>query len=78
LPGMIGVKSMPDEEKLVKALSLQERKEAVESHLDWLDQQKAVLDYFYQRNIAELHRQREQAISEMRKIDREEMKGRSE
>ena len=75
---MIGVKSMPDEEKLVKALSLQERKEAVESHLDWLDQQKAVLDYFYQRNIAELPRQREQAISEMRKIAREEMKGRSE
>lgn len=75
---MIGVKPMPDEEKLVKALSLQERKEAVESHLDWLDQQKAVLDYFYQRNIAELNRQREQAISEMRKIIREETKGRSE
>jgi hypothetical protein len=75
---MIGVKSMPDEEKLVKALSLQERKEAVESHLDWLDQQKAVLDDFYQRNIAELNRQREQASSEMRKIAREEMKGRSE
>lgn len=69
---------MPDEEKLVKALSLQERKEAVESHLDFIDQQKAILDYFYQRNIAELNRQREQAISEMRKIIREETKGRSE
>ena len=69
---------MPDEEKLVKALSLQERKEAVESHLDWLDQQKAVLDYFYHRNVAELNRQREQAINEMRKIIREETKGRSE
>ena len=75
---MIGVKPMPDEEKLVKTLSLQERKEAVESHLDWLDQQKAVLDYFYQRNITELNRQREQAISEMRKIVREEKKGRPE
>jgi len=75
---MIGVKPMPDEEKLVKALSLQERKEAVESHLDFIDQQKAILDYFYQRNIAELNRQREQAISEMRKIIREETKGRSE
>ena len=69
---------MPDEEKLVRMLSLQERKEAVESHLDFIDQQKAVLDYFYQRNIAELNRQREQAISEMRKIIREETKGRSE
>jgi hypothetical protein len=69
---------MPDEEKTIRRLSLHERKEAVESHLDWLDQQKAVLDYFYQRNIAELNRQREQAISEMRKIAREEMKGRSE
>ena len=69
---------MPDEEKTIRRLSLNERKEAVESHLDWLDQQKAVLDYFYQSNIAELNRQREQAISEMRKIAREEMKGRSE
>ncbi len=69
---------MPDEEKLVRMLSLQERKEAVESHLDFIDQQKAILDYFYQRNIAELNRQREQAISEMRKIIREETKGRSE
>lgn len=69
---------MPDEEKLVRMLSLQERKEAVESHLDFIDQQKAILDYFYQRDIAELNRQREQAISEMRKIIREETKGRSE
>jgi hypothetical protein len=69
---------MPDDEKLVRMLSLQERKEAVESHLDFIDQQKAILDYFYQRNIAELNRQREQAISEMRKIIREETKGRSE
>ena len=69
---------MPDEEKLVRMLSLQERKEAVESHLDFIDQQKAILDYFYQRNIAELNRQREQAINEMRKIIREETKGRSE
>ena len=69
---------MPDDEKLVRMLSLQERKEAVESHLDYIDQQKAILDYFYQRNIAELNRQREQAISEMRKIIREETKGRSE
>lgn len=69
---------MPDDEKLVRMLSLQERKEAVESHLDFIDQQKAILDYFYQRDIAELNRQREQAISEMRKIIREETKGRSE
>ena len=69
---------MPDDEKLVRMLSLQERKEAVESHLDFIDQQKAILDYFYQRNIAELNRQREQAISEMRKIIRDETKGRSE
>lgn len=67
---------MPDEEKLVRMLSLQERKEAVESHLDFIDQQKAILDNFYQRNIAELNRQREQAISEMRKIIREETRGR--
>ena len=69
---------MPDDEKLVRMLSLQERKEAVESHLAFIDQQKAILDYFYQRNIAELNRQREQAINEMRKIIREETKGRSE
>ena len=69
---------MPDDEKLVRMLSLQERKEAVESHLDFIDQQKAILDYFYQRNIAELNRQREQAIREMRKIISEETKGRSE
>ena len=69
---------MPDDEKLVRMLSLQERKEAVESHLDFIDQQKAILDYFYQRNIAELNRQRDKAISEMRKIIREETKGRSE
>lgn len=69
---------MPDEEKLVRMLSIQERKEAVENQLDWLDQQKAVLDYFYHRNVAELNRQREQALCEMRKIIREETKGRSE
>jgi hypothetical protein len=69
---------MPDEEKLVRELSLHERKEAVESHLDWLDQQKAILLHIYRQKFSELNRQREQAIKEMREIIREETKGRDE
>jgi DNA repair ATPase RecN len=58
-------------------LSLNERKEAVEERLDWIDQQKSILYNNYTRSCMQLERLREQALSEMRDIIREEMKGRS-
>lgn len=69
---------MPEEEKLVRMLSLQERREAIEAQLDWIDQQKAIVQHIYSRRMAEYNRMREQAIKEMREIIREETKGRDE
>lgn len=63
---------MADEEKLVRRLSLQERREAVESRLDVLDQQRAILDYFYRRSVEKLKRERKEALFEMLRIIREE------
>ena len=69
---------MPDEEKLVRLLSLQERREAIEEQLDWIDQQKAIIQHIYNRWMAEYNRLHDQAMKEMQAIIREETKGRSE
>lgn len=69
---------MPDEEKLVRMLSLQEQKEALEERLDIIAQQREINQYFYYRNMAELDRQERQVHNALRKIIREETKGRSE
>lgn len=69
---------MPDEEKLVRLLSLQERREAIEEQLDWIDQQKAIIQHIYNRRMAEYNRLHDQAMKEMQAIIREETKGRSE
>ena len=69
---------MPDEEKLVRMLSLQEQKEALEERLDMIAQQRIINQFFYDRNLAEINRQEIQVHNELQKIIREEMKGRSE
>ncbi|MBR7189185.1 MAG: hypothetical protein IKD53_11615 [Clostridia bacterium] len=63
---------MPDEEKLVKALSLQERKEAIEEELDWIDQQISIVQSIYNRRMAWYNRLREAALKTMRDIIHEE------
>lgn len=68
---------MPDEEKLVRMMSLQERKEAIVEQLDWIDFQISLVRNNHERQIAELYRRRDQAMRDMREIIREEMKGRS-
>ena len=55
---------MCDDDKLVRMLSLRERREAVEAQLEWLDQKE------------QLRREREAAMKDMKEIIREEMKGR--
>ena len=69
---------MPDEEKLVRMMSLQERKEAIVEQLDWIDFQISLVRNKHERQIADLYRRRDQAMRDMREIIREEMKGRSE
>jgi len=68
---------MPDEEKLVRMMSLQERKEAIVEQLDWIDFQISLVRNNHEKQIAELYRRRDQAMRDMREIIREEMKGRS-
>ena len=75
---MIGVKLIPDEERLVRLLSLREQREALEERLDMIAQQRAINQYFYNRKMAELDRQERQVHNAMRKIIREESKGRLE
>ena len=69
---------MPDEEKLVRMMSLQERKEAIVEQLDWIDFQISLVRNNHERQIADLYRRRDQAMRDMREIIHEEMKGRSE
>lgn len=75
---MIGVTPMPDEEKLVRMLSLHERKEAVEEFLDWIEIQKDAVQSIFNRRMADLEKQRNQALAIMRDIIREETRGREE
>lgn len=69
---------MPDEEKLVRLMSHQERKEAIVEQLDWIDFQISLVRNNHERQIADLYRRRDQAMRDMREIIHEEMKGRSE
>lgn len=75
---MPGVKSMPDEENLVRLLGLREQREALEERLAMIAQQRAINQFFYRRNMAELDQQERQVHSEMQKIIREETKGKPE
>lgn len=59
-------------------LSLQERKEAVEDFLDWIDLQKATTQNIFTRRMADLERQRNQALAVMRDIIQEETRGRNQ
>jgi hypothetical protein len=58
-------------------LSLRERREAVEAQLEWLDQKEAIMQHVYEQQKAQLRREREAALQEMRVILREEIKGRA-
>ena len=69
---------MPEEEKLVRMMSLRERKEAVVEQMDWIDFQISLVRNNHEKQIADLYRRRDQAMRDMREIIREEMKGRSE
>lgn len=68
---------MCDDDKLVRMLSLRERREAVEAQLEWLDQKEAIMQHVYEQQKAQLRREREAALQEMRVILREEIKGRA-
>jgi hypothetical protein len=68
---------MCDDDKLVRMLSLRERREAVEAELEWLDQKEAIMQHVYEQQKAQLRREREAALQEMRVILREEIKGRA-
>lgn len=65
------------DEKLVRMLSLRERREAVEAQLEWLDQKEAIMQHVYEQQKAQLRREREAALQEMKAILREEIKGRN-
>lgn len=67
---------MPNEEKIVRLLSLQERKEAVEEELDWIEQQMSIIQSIYNRRMAWYNRQREAALKIIRDIIHEETRGR--
>lgn len=67
---------MPNEEKIVRLLSLQERKEAVEEELDWIEQQMSIMQSIYNRRMAWYNRQREAALKIIRDIIHEETRGR--
>lgn len=69
---------MPDEEKLVRMLSLHERKEAVEEFLNRIDHQTAMIQSIYRRHMTDLERQRKQALALMQDIIREETRERNE
>ena len=62
----------------MRMLSLQEQKEALEERLDIIAQQREINQYFYYRNMAELDRHERKVHNALRKIIREETKGRSE
>ncbi len=68
---------MCDDDKLVRMLSLRERREAVEAQLEWLDQKEAIMQHVYEQQKAQLRREREAALQEMKAILREEIKGRN-
>lgn len=65
------------DDKLVRMLSLRERREAVEAQLEWLDQKEAIMQHVYEQQKAQLRREREAALQEMKAILREEIKGRA-
>ena len=67
---------MCDDDKLVRMLSLRERREAVEAQLEWLDQKEAIMRHVYENQKEQLRREREAAMKDMKEIIREEMKGR--
>lgn len=68
---------MCDDDKLVRMLSLRERREAVEAQLEWLDQKEAIMQHVYEQQKAQLRREREASLQEMKAILREEIKGRN-
>ena len=57
-------------------MSLQERKEAVEEELDWIEQQMSIMQSIYNRRMAWYNRQREAALKIIRDIIHEETRGR--
>ena len=67
---------MCDDDKLVRMLSLRERREAVEAQLEWLDQKEAIMRHVYENQKEQLRREREAAMKDMKEIIREEMRGR--
>lgn len=67
---------MCDDDKLVRMLSLRERREAVEAQMEWLDQKEAIMRHVYENQKEQLRREREAAMKAMKEIIREEMKGR--
>lgn len=67
-----------EDDKLVRLLSLQERKEAIEEQLEWIDQMIAVEQHNHNGRMAYLFSQREMATRAMGAIIREEMRGRNE
>ncbi len=66
-----------ESDNLVRLLSLKERKEAIMEHLEWIDQQEAIVQQIFQRRMAWYENQRMQAMNAMREVIREETEGRN-
>lgn len=67
-----------ENDNLVRLLSRQERIEAITEHLEWINQQEAIIRQIFQRRMAWYESQRMQAMNAMRDLIREETKGRDE
>ena len=66
-----------ESDNLVRLLSLKERKEAIMEHLEWIDQQEAIVQQIFQRRMVWYEDQRMQAMNAMREVIREETEGRN-
>ena len=66
-----------ESDNLVRLLSLKERKEVIMEHLEWIDQQEAIVQQIFQRRMVWYEDQRMQAMNAMREVIREETEGRN-
>ena len=59
-------------DKRIRLASRKERKEAIEEHLDWLENEMRIATIFYERRMTVLMNERTAAIQALTKIIREE------
>ena len=59
-------------DKRIRLASRKERKEAIEEHLDWLENEMRIATIFYERRMTVLMNERTAAIQALTKIIKEE------